>query len=161
MIEKIKAIYTEQFNEKFLKKGSTTPLLFFFWLDMPLIRLMQTLKLKINPNIITLMGFPLLSLAGYSFFKNNLVIGAFFYYVYFLLDLIDGKWARLIKKTSRLGERLDYYGHIFGNIQMYFGIWYSQYFMKDNWLIGGSIIFIQYAIVISFSILINTNIDDL
>ncbi len=154
MIEKIKAIYTEQPNENFLKKGSITPLIFFFWLDMPLIRLMQTLKLKINPNIITLMGFPLLSLAGYSFFQGNLVIGAFFYYVYFILDLIDGKWARLINKTSRLGARLDYYAHIFGNIQMYFGIWYSQYFLKDNWLIGGSIIFIQYSIVISFSILI-------
>ena len=121
---------------------------------MPLIRLMQTLKLKINPNFITLMVFPLLSLAGYSFIKGNLAIGAFFYYVYFLLDLIDGKWARLTKQTSRLGTRLDYYAHIFGNIQMYFGIWYSQYFMKENWLIGGSIIFIQYAIVFSVSILI-------
>ncbi len=154
MIEKIKAVYTEQPNEHFLKKGSLTPLIFFFWLDMPIIRLMQTLKLKINPNIITFMGFPLLSLAGYSFFTGKLVIGGFFYYVYFLLDLIDGKWARLNKKTSRLGGRLDYYSHIFGNIQMYFGIWYSQYFMKDNWLIGGSIIFTQYVIVILFNIYI-------
>lgn len=154
MIEKIKAIYTEQPNENFLKKGSLTPLLFFFWLDMPLIRLMQTLKLKINPNFITLMGFPLLSLAGYSFFKGKLVIGAFFYYVYFLLDLIDGKWARLIGKTSRLGARLDYYSHVFGNILMYFGILYSQYYLKGNWFIGGSIIFVYYVIVISFSIFI-------
>jgi hypothetical protein len=37
---------------------------------------------------------------------------------------------------------------------MYFGIWYSQFFIKDNWLIGGSIILAHYVIVISQSIFI-------
>jgi len=151
MLNKIINIYTERPNEHFLKKEDCwVALIFAHPFSIPLIRLMQKLKLKIHPNVITIAALPLLLLTAYFFFDGKLMIGAFCYLGYFIVDGVDGKWARLTDKTSTLGERLDhYYLGPLGTLAMYFGLWYSQYYLQGEWLIGGSIIFAHYIIVVS------------
>lgn len=111
---------------------------------------MQKLNLRIHPNIITLASFPVILTTAYFFFDGKLLIGALCYFIYYILDAIDGKWARLTGKTSKFGERLDhYYVGPLGNLAMYFGLWYSHYYLKSDWLIGGSIIIAHYIIMFS------------
>lgn len=148
MLNKIKNIYIQRANERFLVRPSLTFLLFAFPFVMPILRLMQKLNLKIHPNVITLASFPFALSAAYFFFDGRLVIGALCYFIYYALDTIDGKWARLTGQTSELGERLDYFVGALGNLAMYFGLWYSQYYLKGDWLIGGSIVVAHYIIVV-------------
>lgn len=110
---------------------------------------MQKLDLKIHPNVITFVTIPLIIFAAYFFFKGKLVFGACCYLAYFVGDGVDGKWARFTGKTSRSGEILDYYVGALGDLAMYLGLWYSQYYLKGDWLIGGSIVIAHYIIVVS------------
>lgn len=150
MLNKIKNIYTERANERFIGEDSLVAFLFIIPFAMPIIRLMHKLNLRIHPNIITLASFPVILTTAYFFFDGKLLIGALCYFIYYILDAIDGKWARLTGKTSKFGERLDhYYVGPLGNLAMYFGLWYSQYYLKSDWLIGGSIIIAHYIIMLS------------
>ena len=115
---------------------------------------MQKWNLNIHPNVITIGSLPFVLSAAYFFFDGQLIVGAICYFVYSRLDGIDGQWARLTGKTSKLGERLDYYIGTFGNLAMYFGLWYSQYYLNGDWLTGGCIIIAHYVIVISIWIFI-------
>jgi len=145
---KVRAIYKERYNEHFLKdKDYLVSILFDRTFSIPIIRFMQYINLRIHPNVISFLSIPFILFAAYFFFKGDLVFGAFYYFCYFILDGVDGKWARLINKTSKFGERFEYYICVFGDIAMYFGLWYSQYYLKGDCLIGGSIIFAHYLIV--------------
>lgn len=150
MLNKIRNIYTERANEHFLKeKDNWVAFVFEHPFSMPLLRLMQKLNLKIHPNVITFVTLAFTLVTAYFFLEGKLALGAFCYLGYFIVDGADGKWARLTGKTSKLGERLDhYYVGPFGNLAMYFGLWYSQYYLVGNWLIGASIIFAHYIIVV-------------
>ena len=148
VLQKLRGVYGERPSENFLKKNDfLASILFDRPVSIPIVRLMQRLNFKVHPNIISLLSLPFALSASLMFFNNQLIIGAICYYVYFILDGVDGKWARLTKRTSKIGQRLEYYVCITGNISMYFGLWYSQYYLKGNWLIGGSIIFAHYIIV--------------
>ena len=150
ILEKIRNIYKEGENENFLKEKD-------FWVSLaldrpisiPIVRLMQRLNLKIHPNIVSLTSLPFVILAAYFFFNGKLLFGAICYFCYFILDGVDGKWARLTGKASKFGARLEYYICILGNLAMYFGLWYSQYYLRGDWLIGGSFIFAHYVIIAS------------
>ena len=84
-------------------------------------------RLHVHPNIITVLSFIFTVFSGYFFFCNRLILGAVLYFISYILDCADGSVARLTGTTSKFGERLDYYTDIFGNVFMYFGLWYSQY----------------------------------
>lgn len=156
MLKWIRNIYAERANEHFLKKeDSWIAFIFECPFSLPLIRLMQKLNLKIHPNVITLATFPLVLFTAYLFFDGKLAIGAFCYLGSLIIDGIDGKWARLTGKTSKFGEKLDhYYVGPLGNLAMYFGLWYSQYYLRGDWLIGISVIFAHYIITISILVFI-------
>jgi len=154
VLNKIRHIYTERADERFIGELFLVTLLFAFPLAIPIIRLMQRLELKIHPNHITLTSFLFSLVAAYFFFNSQLVLGACMFYAYFLLDTVDGKWARLTGKTSGLGERLDYYFGSLGKLAMYFGLWYSQYYLNGNWIIGAVVICAHYTIAISLWIFV-------
>jgi len=141
----IRALYTEKPGEKFIGEHCV---LTIFWLTVPLIRLMQRLRLRVHPNIITLASLPVILLAGYCFFQGKLVTGAFFYLGYRALDDLDGMWARLTGKTSHLGAKLDYFVCVVGNMAMFFGLWHSEYYIKDRWFAGGSLVVAHYAVIV-------------
>jgi len=150
----IKRIYSEHKGEKFIKKSEAWTVVFFGRVfGTPLARLFAWLKVK--PNHITVFTIPLSFIAGYFFYNNQLVLGALFYFLGYILDCSDGTLARMTNQTSRFGQRLDYYSDIINNIPMYFGLWYSQFYLNDMWFIGGAIIAIHYVIIFSGYLFIN------
>lgn len=147
--EIIKNIYTEGPNEDFIKKkDSWTVILLGGILSIPLVRLITKIKIKIHPNVITILTIPFALIAAISFAYGKLVLGAIFFFLNFTLDCTDGKLARLTNTTSQFGEKLDYYTDTVNNLAMYFGLWWSQYYLQGQWLLGGGIVFAHYAIMV-------------
>lgn len=158
ILNRTKEIYAEKNNEKFLRENNM--LTFFIFVDIfsiLIMRLMQKMKLKIHPNIISIIGLNFVLSAAYFFFYNELIIGALCFYIHFILDGVDGQWARLTNKTSKLGARLDHYTHIIGNFSMYIGLLYSQYYLNDNLFIGIFLILVHYLGAIFVAPLIKRN----
>lgn len=65
----------------------------------------------LTPNIITALSFIFGIISAIFFFRGNyreLIIGAIFLQLSFLLDSVDGKLARLTKQESEWGRRLDF-----------------------------------------------------
>lgn len=116
-------------------------------LGTPLAKGIAKLPIKIHPNYVTLVSLILILIAAYCFFRNLLLFGAIFYYVGYVVDTADGALARLTNTQSRFGERLDFYFDTIGNVFMYFGLWYSQYYLAGNWFLGGSIIAAHYVVI--------------
>ena len=150
IIKKIKKVYNQSDNENFLKETDfLVSVLFDRPITVPIVRLLQKSGLKIHPNYISLSSFPFILLAGLFFFNNELIVGAVFYLVYFIIDGIDGKWARLTCQASKLGERLDYFIAIIGGFVAYFGLWHSQFYCNGIPLIG-AIIIVGHYVAIAF-----------
>jgi phosphatidylglycerophosphate synthase len=156
MMSRFRDIYTERAGEKFLGKDALISSLITFPLAMPIVRAMQKGKLRVHPNVITLASLAPVLLAAYFFAKGLLTIGAVLYYGYYLMDTVDGKWARLTGQTSKLGERLDYFVGAFGNLALYFGLWYSQYYLAGDWLTGGAIILAHYWIMVVMGVFLKS-----
>ena len=155
MTQKISKIYNESAGEHFLKKNDfLVSLLFDRPITVPIVRLMQKLDLKVHPSLMSLMSLPFALLAGFLFFNNKLVVGAMFYLIYFIIDGVDGKWARLTCQTSKLGERLDFYIAVIGGFAMYFGLWYSQFYCNYMSIIGVFGIFSHYTVVALYGTLL-------
>ncbi len=67
---------------------------------------------RVSPNTVTLMTLPLIFVSAFFFFgatRADLVIGAVIYEFNFALDCVDGKLARLTKRTSKMGAFSDLY----------------------------------------------------
>jgi len=113
----------------------------------PLAKGIARLPVKIHPNIITLSSLFFALIAAYFFFNNQLIYGAIFFFTSYVFDCADGTLARLTNTQSRFGQRLDFYVDLLGNILMYFGLWYSQFYLYGQWFIGGSIIVAHYLVI--------------
>jgi len=84
---------------------------------------------KITPNQITLISFFLRILAAFAFIKgtrNHLVLGAFCYYLAYLLDCTDGLVARLTGTSSEFGRYLDHVSDLIGDLLILTGLAYGQ-----------------------------------
>lgn len=73
------------------------------------------IKLKISPNLITLMMIPLAIIGNCLLFFNQNIYGILLvcgcYILLNIIDTVDGQVARYLKKTSKLGKNLDYFCH--------------------------------------------------
>ena len=145
----IRNIYSERKSEHFLYKSEPWSVLIFGRVfSIPLARAITKLPAKIHPNVITILTVPFALLAGICFFKGMLVYGAIFFLISFILDCTDGTLARLTNTTSKLGQKLDNYTDRLNNLFMYFGLWYSQYYLTGEWFLGGCIIGTHYLIML-------------
>lgn len=151
----IKNIYAEKENQHFLKKREEWAVKIGRLFGTPIARAIANLPIKIHPNVVTLLSIPFAILAAFSFFNNRLVVGAIFFFISYVLDCADGTLARLTHTQSRFGERLDFYVDTLNKVFMYFGLWYSQYYLYDQWFLGGSIIFAHYATMVFGYMFIN------
>lgn len=148
LLKFLKDIYVEKPDQKFRK--SPNCLVGFILgdpFDVPLAKFLTRFK-RIYPNHVTLASIPFAFIAAYMFFNGNLLYGAIFYYIHFIIDGVDGKLARLTNRTSSFGAKLDYYVDKVNHAMMYFGLWWSQYYLLGDWSIGICIIFFHYAIMI-------------
>jgi phosphatidylglycerophosphate synthase len=144
----IENIYSERPSEHFKHKSEPWSVVFIGRIfGVPLARAIAWLPFKIHPNVLTILTVPISFIAGFCFFNNLLIWGAIFYFIGYIIDCADGTLARLTNTVSKGGERLDFYTDILNNIFMYFGLWYSQYYLVGQWVWGGSIISAHYLIM--------------
>ena len=144
---RIKNIYSEKKGEHFLKEKEEWAVKIGRLFGIPLARAIKALPVKIHPNIISVISLIFALFAAYYFFNNKLVFGAIFFFLSYVFDCSDGILARLTDTQSKFGEKLDFYIDITGNVFMYFGLWYSQYYLYGQWFLGGSIIAEHYTVM--------------
>lgn len=145
---RIRDIYSERKGEHFKHKSEPWSVVFIGRVfGVPLARGISKLPFKVHPNVLTIITVPISFIAGFCFFNNLLILGAVFFFIGYIIDCADGTLARLTNTVSKTGERLDFYTDILNNIFMYFGLWYSQYYLFDRWFLGGSIIAGHYLIM--------------
>lgn len=113
----------------------------------PLAKGIARLPVKVHPNVVTVFSLLFAVIAAFFFFNNQLIYGAIFFFISYVFDAADGTLARLTNTQSELGKRLDFYFDILGNIFMYFGLWYSQFYLYGQWFIGGVIIAAHYFVM--------------
>lgn len=115
---------------------------------MPLARGLASLPFKVNPSIITGLTIPFALIAAYCFYKNLLIYGAIFFLISWILDCTDGVLARITKSTSSFGYKFDNYSDRVNNFAMFLGLWYSQFYLNDQWLLGACIFSAHYLIML-------------
>ena len=145
----IKDVYSERKGEHFKHKSEPWSVVFIGRVfGVPIARAIARLPFKVHPNVLTIITVPLSLIACFYFFKNLLILGAIFYFMGYIFDCADGTLARLTNTVSKTGARLDFYTDILNNVFMYFGLWYSQYYLTGQWFLGGSIIAAHYFIMV-------------
>jgi phosphatidylglycerophosphate synthase len=143
-----KKLYTKKEDEQYIKKKEEWAVKIGRIFGTPLAKGIARLPVKIHPNVITLFSLFFALIAAYFFFNNQLIYGAIFFFISYIFDCADGTLARLTNTQSRFGQRLDFYVDLFGNIFMYFGLWYSQFYLYGRWFIGGSLIIAHYLVMV-------------
>lgn len=113
----------------------------------PVARAISKLPFNVTPNTITILSLIPAILAGYYFFMNQLICGSLLFFVAYCLDCTDGELARITKQTTKFGGKLDFITDIARNVFMYFGLWYSQFYMIGAGLLGALIIFAHYFVM--------------
>ena len=101
----------------------------------------------ISANFLSLISIPIGLLGAYCFAVNQLILGALLFWIRMMLDSADGKTARLSGNITKLGKKLDYIGDTVCPIAMYFGLWWSQYYVQGEAVIGSIVIGCHYLVI--------------
>jgi len=67
VFEKIRSLYVEKFSSFIGSHHFLTTVLFILWISVPIVLLLQKLKSRIHPTVITLAGLAVLSLTAAIF----------------------------------------------------------------------------------------------
>ena len=121
-------------RDDFLKpRDSWLDVLVLDHLSVPLTRLCARMGLTPTSVSVISIGWRLLAIAAFA--DDRLPLGAVAYIVGLLLDGVDGKLARLTKRTSTLGAALDYSADmgLFAALTLSLGVAVGS----SLWLIGG------------------------
>lgn len=102
-------------------------------------------QIKVNPNIITLLGLVLALISGYLFYQQNLIWGAILILFSGLLDLIDGAVARNTDSVTKFGGFLDSTVDRLSDATIIIGIIAGGY---ANWFIG--ILAVHASVTVSY-----------
>ena len=64
------------------------------------------------PSHVTFVGLVMGFISCFFIINENLLFACLFFEFYYILDCVDGKLARLINKTSNLGDTFDHFGDL-------------------------------------------------
>jgi archaetidylinositol phosphate synthase len=90
-------------------------------------------KIRINPNILTVLGLFVSLVSAYMFATGNLLMGAILIALSGFVDMLDGAVARNNYKTTKFGGLLDSTADRFADAFIIIGIIYGGYV---NWIFG-------------------------
>ena len=90
-------------------------------------------RIKINPNVLTIIGLLISLLSAYMFARGDLLLGGVFILLSGLADVIDGAVARNHATATPFGGILDSTADRFADAFILIGIIYGG---SVNWLIG-------------------------
>jgi archaetidylinositol phosphate synthase len=90
-------------------------------------------KIRVNPNILTLLGLLVSLLSAYMFATGNLLAGGLLIALSGFVDMLDGAVARNNYHTTKFGGILDSTADRFADAFIIIGIIYGGYV---NWIFG-------------------------
>jgi archaetidylinositol phosphate synthase len=90
-------------------------------------------KIRINPNILTIMGLLVSLISAYMFATGNLLMGGLLIALSGFVDMLDGAVARNNYQTTKFGGLLDSTADRFADAFIIIGIIYGGYV---NWIYG-------------------------
>jgi len=90
-------------------------------------------KIRINPNILTVLGLFVSLVSAYMFATGNLLMGGILIALSGFVDMLDGAVARNNYKTTKFGGLLDSTADRFADAFIIIGIIYGGYV---NWIFG-------------------------
>lgn len=90
-------------------------------------------RIRINPNILTIIGLLVSLLSAYMFATENLLIGGLLIALSGFVDMLDGAVARNNYQTTKFGGILDSTADRFADAFIIIGIIYGGYV---NWIFG-------------------------
>jgi hypothetical protein len=103
----------DEYWNRATKKSDT--LLTVFVVD-PLIRLVipVALRLGLSPNQVTMIGAAVSLLTAWLFLNGSLAIGGLLFFIWYVIDCIDGKIARITNRCTQFGYWLDVFSDRLG-----------------------------------------------
>ena len=90
-------------------------------------------KIRINPNILTIIGLLVSLISAYMFATGNLLMGGLLIALSGFVDMLDGAVARNNYQTTKFGGLLDSTADRFADAFILIGIIYGGYV---NWIYG-------------------------
>jgi len=90
-------------------------------------------KIRINPNILTILGLLVSLISAYMFATGNLLMGGLLIGLSGFVDMLDGAVARNNFQTTKFGGLLDSTADRFADAFIIIGIIYGGYV---NWIYG-------------------------
>lgn len=90
-------------------------------------------RLNLSPNMLSILSLLASALSGWSFYSQNLVLGAFFIIVTGVVDMLDGAVARATGKTTMFGAVMDHVLDRYAEYLIIMGIVLSNYV---DWILG-------------------------
>lgn len=90
-------------------------------------------KIRINPNILTVLGLLISIISAYMFATGNLLMGGLLIALSGFVDMLDGAVARNNYQTTKFGGLLDSTSDRFADAFIIIGIIYGGYV---NWIFG-------------------------
>ncbi|MTK64784.1 MAG: CDP-alcohol phosphatidyltransferase family protein [Methanobacterium sp.] len=90
-------------------------------------------KIRINPNILTILGLLVSLISAYMFATGNLLMGGLLIAFSGFVDMLDGAVARNNYQTTKFGGLLDSTADRFADAFILIGIIYGGYV---NWIYG-------------------------
>ncbi|HQG13573.1 MAG TPA: CDP-alcohol phosphatidyltransferase family protein, partial [bacterium] len=118
----------------------------WFWTTDPIVRFL--IKLRISPNMITIMGLFIAAISGLLF-----AIGSFGYAGWAMVfgasfDFFDGRVARITGKCTRSGAFFDSVTDRVGEAACFLGI---AYYFRDGWIMPIAIIAMIASTMVSYT----------
>jgi len=102
-----------------------------------------SLKLELNPNIFTTLGFLIAVGSAYCFAVGRLFWGGVLLLLSGTVDVIDGRVARASKRVTKFGALYDSTLDRYGEVVVFFGLEY--YFVKLGWIIPAIAVLVSLA----------------
>jgi phosphatidylglycerophosphate synthase len=79
----------------------------------PVSNILRSISPKITPNMITTFGMIIGLLTIYALYKKKYILAFFLFWFCYLLDCLDGYYARKYKMVTRFGDYFDHFRDLF------------------------------------------------
>ena len=91
-------------------------------------------KLKMTPNNITILGLGLGLLSSYSLYRNYIGLFILLWCSSYIMDCLDGFYARRYKMTSQYGDYLDHISDVFKTVCLFY-VLHNKYNYFNNYIL--------------------------
>ncbi|OGP18690.1 MAG: hypothetical protein A3I75_04600 [Deltaproteobacteria bacterium RIFCSPLOWO2_02_FULL_50_16] len=135
--------YKEKYHSRFLNQWFKE---YWLWIASPAEKL--ALRLKLTPNMLTLIGFLISILSAYFFHLGRLGIAGWLMIFGASFDMLDGRVARLTNQSTQSGAFFDSIMDRFGESIVYIGI--ASYF-RDSWMMYVVLLVMAGAMMVSYT----------